>query len=75
MKRKPAKDTDAESAAWWPKWRKTIKAELQKDSALRDAVVARLGRSGAPGGWLSIARGGLFVAQANGTLSGYALSR
>jgi len=30
--------------------------------------------SGGPGGWLSIARGALYVAQANGTLSAYALS-
>jgi hypothetical protein len=31
--------------------------------------------SGAPGGWLSVARGALYVAQANGALSAYALSR
>jgi outer membrane protein assembly factor BamB len=39
-----------------------------------DVATGQAAWSGAPGGWLSIARGGLYVAQANGTLSAYALS-
>jgi outer membrane protein assembly factor BamB len=38
-----------------------------------DVTTGQAAWSGAPGGWLSIARGGLYVAQANGTLSAYAL--
>ncbi|HLW78806.1 MAG TPA: PQQ-binding-like beta-propeller repeat protein, partial [Terriglobia bacterium] len=39
-----------------------------------DVTTGQATWAGGPGGWLSIAKGALYVAQANGTLSAYALS-